>query len=198
MPAAFITSYIVVPSCAGLLTMYSSGFDHGSRFEDHARNMLIAGGIMFVMAQVPPQRLMAFAVPIYLVGVTLLVAVAVFGVTKKGARRWLNLGVVIQPSEILKIAMPLMLAWWFQKREGQLRPLDFLVGGVLLAVNLLITFTVPNISWQGHLGGFAGGALVAALLVYAPRGPQRATYQLAGLAGVLVLLLAGLALRLAA
>jgi rod shape determining protein RodA len=60
--------------------------------------------------------------------------VAIFGITKKGARRWLNVGVVIQPSEILKIAMPLMLAWWFQKREGQLRPLDFLVAGLLLAV----------------------------------------------------------------
>jgi rod shape determining protein RodA len=125
--------------------MYSSGFDHGSRFEDHARNMLIAGGIMFVMAQVPPQRLMAIAVPLYLVGVALLVAVAVFGVTKKGARRWLNLGVVIQPSEILKIAMPLMLAWWFQKREGQLRPLDFLVAGVLLAVPVGLIMTQPDL-----------------------------------------------------
>ena len=53
---------------------------------------------------------------------------AVFGITKKGARRWINVGVVIQPSEILKIAMPLMLAWWFQKREGQLRPLGLRVG----------------------------------------------------------------------
>ena len=67
--------------------------------------------------------------PLYVLGVTLLIAVAVFGVTKKGAKRWLNVGVVIQPSEILKIAVPLMLAWWFQKREGQLRPLDFLVAG---------------------------------------------------------------------
>ncbi|MBC7547533.1 MAG: FtsW/RodA/SpoVE family cell cycle protein, partial [Polaromonas sp.] len=119
---------------AGLLIMYSSGYDHGSRFADHGRNMLIAGAIMFVVAQIPPQRLMAFAVPLYAVGVGLLIAVAVFGITKKGARRWLNVGVVIQPSEILKIAMPLMLAWWFQKREGQLRPLDFLAAGLLLAV----------------------------------------------------------------
>ena len=141
-PLAFV---VFLLACAGLLTMYSSGFDHGSRFEDHARNMLIAGGIMFVMAQVPPQRLMAIAVPLYLVGVALLVAVAVFGVTKKGARRWLNLGVVIQPSEILKIAMPLMLAWWFQKREGQLRPLDFLVAAVLLAVPVGLIMTQPDL-----------------------------------------------------
>jgi rod shape determining protein RodA len=141
-PLAFI---VFLLACGGLLTMYSSGFDHGSRFEDHARNMLIAGGIMFVMAQVPPQRLMALAVPLYLVGVTLLVAVAVFGVTKKGARRWLNLGVVIQPSEILKIAMPLMLAWWFQKREGQLRPLDFLVAAGLLAVPVGLIMKQPDL-----------------------------------------------------
>ncbi|HNV59327.1 MAG TPA: FtsW/RodA/SpoVE family cell cycle protein, partial [Rhodoferax sp.] len=119
-PLAFA---VFLLACAGMLTMYSSGFDHGTRFEDHGRNMLIAASIMFVVAQVPPQRLMALAVPLYIVGVTLLIAVAVFGITKKGARRWINVGITIQPSEILKIAMPLMLAWWFQKREGQLRPL---------------------------------------------------------------------------
>lgn len=132
-------------ACAGLLIMYSSGYDHGSRFMDHGRNMLIAGVIMFVVAQIPPQRLMMFAVPLYVVGVGLLVAVAVFGITKKGARRWLNVGVVIQPSEILKIAMPLMLAWWFQKREGQLRPLDFLAAGLLLAVPVGLIMKQPDL-----------------------------------------------------
>ncbi|MEY3639886.1 MAG: Rod shape-determining protein RodA, partial [Pseudomonadota bacterium] len=130
-PLAFA---IFILACAGMLIMYSSGYDHGTRFVDHGRNMLIAGAIMFVVAQIPPQRLMSLAVPIYTVGVLLLIAVAIFGITKKGARRWLNVGIVIQPSEILKIAMPLMLAWWFQKREGQLRPLDFAVAGALLIV----------------------------------------------------------------
>jgi rod shape determining protein RodA len=141
-PLAFA---VFLLACAGLLTMYSSGYDHGTRFEDHARNMLIAGFILFVVAQIPPQRLMALAVPLYILGVTLLIAVAVFGVTKKGARRWLNVGVTIQPSEILKIAMPLMLAWWFQKREGQLRPLDFLVAGLLLAVPVGLIMKQPDL-----------------------------------------------------
>ena len=141
-PLAFAVFILV---CGGLLTMYSSGYDHGTRFEDHARNMLIAGFIMFVMAQIPPQRLMTLAVPIYILGVTLLIAVAVFGVTKKGARRWLNVGITIQPSEILKIAMPLMLAWWFQKREGQLRPLDFLVAGVLLMLPVGLIMKQPDL-----------------------------------------------------
>jgi len=100
---------------------------------------------MFVVAQVPPQRLMSLAVPVYTVGVALLVAVALFGITKKGAQRWINVGVVIQPSEILKIAMPLMLAWWFQRREGQLRPLDFVVATVLLAVPVGLIMKQPDL-----------------------------------------------------
>ena len=132
-------------ACAGLLIMYSSGFEHGTRFADHGRNMLLAGAIMFVVAQIPPQRLMLFAVPLYLAGVALLVAVLVFGITKKGARRWLHIGVVIQPSEILKIAMPLMLAWWFQKREGQVRPFDFVVALALLAVPVGLIMKQPDL-----------------------------------------------------
>jgi rod shape determining protein RodA len=141
-PLAFA---VFLLACAGLMIMYSSGFDHGTRFVDHGRNMLIAGAIMFVVAQIPPQRLMAFAVPMYVVGVALLVAVAIFGITKKGARRWINLGIVIQPSEILKIAMPLMLAWWFQKREGQLRPLDFVVACLLLILPVGLIMKQPDL-----------------------------------------------------
>ncbi len=136
---------ISILAFAGMLIMYSSGFANGERFLDHGRNMLIAATIMFFVAQIPPQRLMAFAVPLYTVGLALLVAVALFGVTKKGAQRWLNVGIIIQPSEIMKIAMPLMLAWWFQKREGQLRPLDFLVAGMLLIVPLALIAKQPDL-----------------------------------------------------
>ena len=142
-PLAFA---VLLLACAGLLTMYSSGYDHGTRFEDHVRNMILAGTVMFCVSQVPPQRLMALAVPMYTLGVALLIAVAIFGLTKKGARRWLNVGITtIQPSEILKIAMPLMLAWWFQKREGQLRPLDFTVAGLLLAVPVGLIVKQPDL-----------------------------------------------------
>jgi len=88
---------------------------------------------------------MVAAVPLYTMGVALLVAVALFGITKKGAQRWINVGVVIQPSEILKIAMPLMLAWWFQRREGQLRPLDFVVATALLAVPVGLIMKQPDL-----------------------------------------------------
>ncbi|MEK8030939.1 rod shape-determining protein RodA [Ideonella sp. DXS29W] len=129
----------------GLLTMYSAGFDHGTRFVDHGRNMLLALMLLFLVAQVPPQRLMRIAVPLYTVGVALLVATALFGITKKGATRWLNVGLVIQPSELMKLAMPLMLAWWFQKREGQLRTLDFAVAGALLLLPVGLVVKQPDL-----------------------------------------------------
>ena len=141
----FLAFAVFLLACAGMVTMYSSGFDHGTRFADHGRNMILAGFIMFVVAQIPPQRLMSFAVPLYTLGVALLIAVAMFGLVKKGARRWINVGVVVQPSEILKIAMPLMLAWWFQRREGQLRALDFVVATVLLAVPVGLIMKQPDL-----------------------------------------------------
>ena len=136
---------LVLLGVAGMLTMYSAGFDAGTRFVDHGRNMLLALVVIFVTAQVTPQTLMKLAVPLYVVGIALLVAVAVMGVTKKGATRWLNVGVVIQPSEIMKIAMPLMLAWWFQRREGQARVPDFLAALALLAVPVGLIVKQPDL-----------------------------------------------------
>jgi rod shape determining protein RodA len=130
---------------AGLITMYSAGFDHGSRFSGHAKNMLLGLLVIFVVAQISPQRLMTLAVPLYAFGLALLVATAVMGITKKGATRWLNVGVIIQPSEILKIAVPLVLAWWFQRREGHLRLLDYFVALALLAVPVGLIVKQPDL-----------------------------------------------------
>jgi rod shape determining protein RodA len=136
---------VLVLAACGLTAMYSAGFDHGTRFVDHARNMILAALILFGVAQVPPQRLMAFAVPLYTIGMVLLVATALFGVTRKGATRWLNIGVVIQPSEILKIATPLMLAWWFQRREGARRVRDFVGAALLLLAPAALIAKQPDL-----------------------------------------------------
>ncbi len=140
-----LTLAVLLLAAIGLVSMYSAGYDHGTRFVDHGRNMLIALAVLFVAAQVPPQKLQQLAVPLYVTGVVLLLAVEFFGITRKGATRWLNVGVVIQPSELLKIAMPLMLAWWFQKREGQLRVPDFLIAGVLLALPVGLVMKQPDL-----------------------------------------------------
>ena len=129
----------------GLLVMYSAGFDHGTRFVGHARNMGLGLVVMFLVAQFPPRRLLELAVPLYVLGVALLVATALFGITKKGATRWLDVGIVVQPSEMMKIAMPMMLAWWFQKREGQLRVLDFGIAAALLLLPVGLILKQPDL-----------------------------------------------------
>ncbi|HEV7617217.1 MAG TPA: rod shape-determining protein RodA [Burkholderiaceae bacterium] len=129
----------------GLITLYSAGINFPGRVEDQLRNILVAFIVMWIAAIVSPQTLMRFAVPIYTIGVALLIAVATFGMIKKGARRWLNIGMVIQPSEIMKIAMPLMLAWFFQKREGMIRWHEFLVAGVLLAIPTALIIKQPDL-----------------------------------------------------
>ncbi|MEY8879096.1 MAG: rod shape-determining protein RodA [Leptothrix sp. (in: b-proteobacteria)] len=140
-----LASAIGLLCACGLLAMYSAGFDHGTRFVDHLRNMLIGAVVLFGMAQVPPQRLMALAVPAYSLGVALLVATALFGLTKKGATRWLNVGVVIQPSEILKIATPLMLAWWFQRHDGRTGPRHFIGAALLVLLPTALIAKQPDL-----------------------------------------------------
>lgn len=142
MPLAILIFLIV---STGIVTMYSAGLDFPGRLENHLRNIIIAFFVMWVIANIPPQTLMRFAIPVYTVGVGLLVAVALVGVIKKGARRWLHIGFDIQPSEILKIAVPLMLAWYFQKREGSLRWKDFAVAAVILAIPLALIVKQPDL-----------------------------------------------------
>ncbi|HLX03573.1 MAG TPA: rod shape-determining protein RodA [Trinickia sp.] len=131
--------------CVGIVTLYSATLDMPGKVEDQLRNILFTFILMWVLANVPPTTLMRFAVPLYSVGIALLIGVAVFGITKKGAKRWINVGVVIQPSELLKIATPLMLAWYYQKREGGLRWWDFLVGFAILVVPVGLIAKQPDL-----------------------------------------------------
>ncbi len=129
----------------GIVTLYSASIDVPGRVEDQLRNILLTFALMWAIANVPPQTLMRCAVPLYTFGVALLIAVAVFGLTRKGAKRWINVGVVIQPSEIMKIAMPLMLAWYYQRRESVIRWFDYLIGLVLLGVPVGLIAKQPDL-----------------------------------------------------
>ena len=129
----------------GIVTLYSASIDMPGRVQDQLRNIVLTFVLMWAIANVPPQTLMRFAVPLYTFGVALLVAVALFGLTRKGARRWINVGVVIQPSEIMKIAMPLMLAWYYQRREGLVRWYDYLIGLFLLMIPVGLIAKQPDL-----------------------------------------------------
>ncbi len=116
------------------------------RLQAQLINSTVALVVMWVVASQPPQRLHSFALPLYATGLLLLIAVALFGDISKGARRWLDLGITrIQPSELMKIAMPLMLAWYFQKREGALKVRDFLVATLLLALPVGLILKQPDL-----------------------------------------------------
>ncbi|WP_126443736.1 rod shape-determining protein RodA [Sulfuricystis multivorans] len=116
------------------------------RLSAHWLNLGVALAVMRIVAQVPPQRLMHIALPIYVLGLLLLIAVALFGDVSKGARRWLSLGFMrIQPSELMKIAMPLMLAWYFQKREGLLVWRDWFIATLLLVMPVALIARQPDL-----------------------------------------------------
>lgn len=142
---AALAMIIFLIMATGLVTLYSAGIDFPGRVEDQLRNILISFLVMWAIANIPPQTLMRFAIPIYSFGVALLIAVAAFGLIKKGARRWLNVGIVIQPSEMMKIATPLMLAWYFQKREGTLRWKDFVVAATILLIPVVLIAKQPDL-----------------------------------------------------
>ncbi|MEO8537714.1 MAG: FtsW/RodA/SpoVE family cell cycle protein, partial [Betaproteobacteria bacterium] len=100
----------------GLVTLFSAADQSMSRVTSQALSLAFAVTLMWLFANVPPQTLARAALPLYALAVALLVAVATFGIVVNGSRRWLNLGIArFQPSELMKIALPLMLAWYFQK-----------------------------------------------------------------------------------
>lgn len=142
---AVLLAFVLALSFTGMVTMYSAGYDNGERFGDHGRNYLIAAAVFVTVSLVPTERIMQAAVPLYLVGVVLLIAVLLFGITRKGAQRWVNVGVVIQPSEILKIGAPLMLAWWFHQKDLVLRAAHFVGAFALLAVPVALIMKQPDL-----------------------------------------------------
>jgi rod shape determining protein RodA len=130
----------------GLATLFSASYENPGRVTAQAANLAVALAAMWLMAQIPPQTLMRFAVPAYLVGLALLVAVALAGEVVNGARRWLHVGVTrFQPSEVMKLALPMMLAWYFHKNEATLRMLDFAVAALLLALPVLLIARQPDL-----------------------------------------------------
>lgn len=141
-----LLALLVIMSVLGLTIMHSAVGGTDWRFADQARNFLIAFVALWVAAALPPPLLLRLSPIVYVMGVILLLGVEFFGETSKGATRWLDLGFArIQPSEMLKIAVPMVLAWYFQKNQGTLRIRDFLVAALLLAVPFVLIVRQPDL-----------------------------------------------------
>ena len=138
---------IALTVALGLTVVYSaSGGGSPERVLSQSRNLAFALFALWLFAQVHPQTLMRLALPAYIGGLGLLIAVALFGEVRNGARRWLNLGfTTLQPSEVMKIAVPLVLAWFFHRHEEGVRLRDFAIAGVMLAVPVGLIARQPDL-----------------------------------------------------
>jgi rod shape determining protein RodA len=142
----FLLCGILLLMGIGLITLFSATDANSARVTSQAINMLVALGVMWIVANIPLEHIMRIAVPFYAAGLFLLLCVALFGEVNNGARRWLNLGVTrIQPSELMKIAVPLMMAWYFDKHEATLRLRDYGVATLLLLAPVLLILRQPDL-----------------------------------------------------
>lgn len=132
--------------------VFSASGQSMARLSGHLINMALALGVMILVANIPPHLLARVGPLLYAVGVTLLVGVALFGEVRNGARRWIDLGFAFQPSELLKIALPLMLAWYFQRNEAILGWKHHGVGGLLLLVPFLLILRQPDLGTAMLIG----------------------------------------------
>jgi rod shape determining protein RodA len=150
---------VLLLMATGLVVLYSASSASLPRTGGQLANMLVALSVMWVFANIPPHYLQRLSVPLFIMGLVLLVAVALYGDVVNGARRWLQIGITrIQPSELMKIAVPLMLAWYFSRYEATLRFRHHLVAAVLLVVPVALIMRQPDLGTAMLI--FAGGCYV--------------------------------------
>jgi len=150
---SFLFSVAMAIVGVGLITLYSAIDQSVARIDSQLVSLGLALVLMWLVANIPPQTLARAALPLYVVGVLLLIAVALFGITVNGSKRWLNLGVArVQPSELMKIAVPLMLAWYFQKFEGRLGWKDFVLASVLIVIPVFLIKRQPDLGTSLLIG----------------------------------------------
>lgn len=180
----FLFAVVTSIAALGLLVLYSAVGETLGRVISQSQKMLVAVTIMILIANLSPQFIARFAVPLYVIGIVLLVGVALGGEVVKGARRWLKIPGVgnIQPSEIMKIALPLILAWYFERHEGSMNWRNFLVAAVLVVVPFGLVVRQPDLGTALLIGacGFyvlflagldwriiVGGAILGGLALWA-------------------------------
>jgi rod shape determining protein RodA len=150
-PGLFVV--LMALSLLGLATLFSASYENPSRVLAQMVNLGVALVAMWLVAQLTPQTMMRFAVPAYVVGIAFLIAVALFGDVVNGARRWLHVGVTrFQPSEMMKLALPLMLAWYFHRKESTLKLHHFAVAALLLLVPFGLIVRQPDLGTAALVG----------------------------------------------
>jgi rod shape determining protein RodA len=165
-----LTGVLALIVCIGILVVYSASGQNIKMVEHHLANIAIAVTALLALARLSsPQYLRLFSPIAYIVGILLLAVVAVTGHIGKGAQRWLDIGFIrFQPSEIMKLAVPMMCAWYMHERPLPPTFLDLVVMGILIMIPTAMIVVQPDLG--------------TALLI--------------GASGLIVMLLAGMQLRI--
>lgn len=129
-----------------MFLLYSADGQDIGRLENKTMHTIIGVVLLLTVARIPPRTLAFFALPIYVIGVVLLLGVHFFGITVNGSTRWLNLGIVrLQPSEIMKIGLPMTVAWFFQRYESKLTWYHYLVALVIILIPGVLILKQPDL-----------------------------------------------------
>ncbi len=165
-----LLAVVMTLTTIGFITLFSAGYSFPWRIEGQIRNIIAAAVVMFAVACIPIKFIAKASLPLFIIGLILLAATHFFGITVKGATRWLNIGVRIQPSEIMKIAAPMMLAWYYYRRG-------------------------ENIVWWDHA---AAACLLVLPILFILKQPDLGTAVLVAIAGLSVIFFAGISIKVVA
>lgn len=140
-----VLALLLLTAC-GLGILYSAGNQNIDLIIRQSTRLILAFGVMLMMAQIPPQNFKLWAPWIFLLGVILLALVLVLGDVGKGAQRWLDFGFVrFQPSEMMKLAAPMMIAWFFADKALPPSYKNLLISSVLVIVPTILIAKQPDL-----------------------------------------------------
>lgn len=144
----WLLAFLLLNSMLGLMVVYSATMQDSSMVIRQATSFGVGFIIMFLCAQVPPKVYQAVSPYFYMLGIVLLVLVLVIGDTRLGAKRWLTIPGIgsMQPSEIMKFAMPLMMAWYFSRRAFPPTFLQIVTGLILMMIPFVLVALQPDLN----------------------------------------------------
>lgn len=138
--------YLLLLVGAGLFVLYSAGDQNMELITRQGIRLLLAFAVMFAIAQFNPATIRFWAPWLFAIGLIMLIAVLAFGEVGKGAQRWLDLGFVrFQPSEIMKIAVPMMLAWYLAEAPLPPRGMRLVIALLIVVVPTLLVAKQPDL-----------------------------------------------------
>jgi rod shape determining protein RodA len=137
---------IIVLIMYGLTILYSASGESTAMIQRQLLRLAVALGVMFAFAQIPTRVLRAWSMPLYSAALILLILVLLYGTAGKGAQRWLDLGIFrFQPSELMKLSMPLMLAWYFDQKRLPPKKRELIIAALAILIPTILIVKQPDL-----------------------------------------------------